>query len=398
MASGVNIILFSSNEEYAPLLRREVNGMEGVKIVSEVDDTILLAESVQKFPADVVIVDLDPIPEEVLPLAGALAMERRELAVFAVSESSDGQLILSAMRAGLQEFLTKPLDMQLLQLAVDKVAKERTSNHVQGRLLTFIGSSGGVGATTIATNLAVELAHEVGDRRVALVDLDHRFGQAATMLDLQPSFTVADLVSSSEQVETAVIQQAMTQHDSGVDVLARPNNFAEADMISAGHCAGILVALQQLYDYVVVDGPNRFDVGSKSVLDIADINFLVIQLLVPSVRNLHRIVSEMRTAGFNMDRVNILCNRVGKDNMYITTQNVEDMLNHKICFSLPDDPKPVCSAINMGVPLRQEHEKTKICGALNELAALIHRPGEYEAKEAGNKGVGGLMKKMFSAK
>lgn len=396
MSAGVRVILFTAQEDYAVSLRQAVLGVDGVKIVAEVDDTILLAQATERFNADVVLVDLDPLPDEVLPVAGALAMERPDLSVFAVSESSDGQLILSAMRTGISEFLTKPIDVELLRLGMEKVVAHRKDTRVDGKLITLIGSAGGVGATTIACNLAVELADLVGANKVALVDLDYRFGQVATLLDVQPSYTIADLTESAEQVESSVIESAMVHHGSGVHVLARPNDFAQADMITAAHCVGVLSALQQMYEYVIIDGPTRFDMGTKAVLDIADLNLLVIQLLVTSVRNVHRIVDEMRMVGFNMDRVKIIANRVGKESGIISAEYVKETLNHEIYCSLPDDWPSASGSINMGVPLIQEYGKSKIRLGVRDLAERIHQPEQQGAGSSAGKGVGGLLSKMFS--
>jgi pilus assembly protein CpaE len=394
MSAGVNVIVYTSNEETAPELRRDLLNIDGVKIVAEIDDTVFLGQAADRFPADIVIVDLDPVPEEVLPIAGALAMERKDIDVFAISESTDGQLILSAMRAGIREFLTKPIDVDLLKIAFEKVAGAKQAHNTAGKLITVIGSAGGVGATTLAANVGVELAQLTGEGRVALVDLDHRFGQVATMLDIQPSFTIADLATNGAEIETSVIKQAMVRHESGVDILARPNTFAQADMITAGHCAGILVALQDMYDYVVVDGPNRFDVGGKAVLDVADYNLLVINLLVTSVRNLSRIVEEMRTAGFNTNRVKILCNRVGHSDT-IGIPDVETMLEQATFHSVPEDWEPVSSSINMGVPLKTEFEKSRARIAIQELAMKVHDPVAFEAIKPKEKGMSGLLSKMF---
>lgn len=397
MPAGVRVILFTAQEDYAVSLRQAVLGVDGVKIVAEVDDTILLAQATERFSADVVLVDLDPLPDEVLPVAGALAMERPDLSVFAVSESSDGQLILSAMRTGIGEFLTKPIDVELLRLGLEKVAARRKDSRVDGRLITLIGSAGGVGTTILACNLAVELADLVGADKVALIDLDYRFGQVATLLDVQPSYTIADLTESAEQIESSVIESAMVHHGTGVHVLARPNEFAQADMITAAHCAGVLSALQQMYEYVIVDGPTRFDMGTKAVLDIADLNLLVIQLLVTSIRNVHRIVDEMRIVGFNMDRVKIIANRVGKESGIISADYVKETLNHEIYYSLPDDWPSASGSINMGVPLIQEYGKSKIRLGVRELAERIHRPEQQGvAASSAGKGVGGLLSKMFS--
>ena len=397
MSAGVRVIIYTSQEGYGVNLRQAVLGIQGVRIAAEVDDIVMLAQATERFNADIVLVDLDPRPDESLPVAGALAMERPDLSIFAISESADGQLILSAMRTGITEFLTKPIDIELLSIAFEKVASRKDATHIDGKLITVIGSAGGVGSTTLSCNLAVEIADMVGADKVALVDLDYRFGQVATLLDVQPNYTIADLAETAEQIEASLVENAMVQHDSGVHVLARPNQFAQADMITAAHCAGVLAKLQEMYEYIIVDGPTRYDMGTKAVLDIADLNLLLIQLLVTSVRNVHRIVDEMRTIGFNMDRVKIVANRVGKDSGIISPEYVKETLDHEIYFSLPDDWGSASGSINMGVALSKEYPKSKLRLAIRELAERVHSPdgSGKSADDSGGKGVGSLLSKMF---
>ena len=124
---------------------------------------------------------------------------------------------------------------------------------------------------------------------------------------------------------------------------------------------------------------------------------LVIQLLVTSIRNVHRIVDEMRMIGFNMDRVKIIANRVGKESGIISADYVKETLNHEIYYSLPDDWPSASGSINMGVPLIQEYGKSKIRLGVRELAERIHRPEQQGvAASSAGKGVGGLLSKMFS--
>src|SRR5207237_9288180 len=100
-------------------------------------------------------------------------------------------------------------------------------------------------------------------------------GHGATMLDMQAQYTVADLCETPEQIDTAVINRALVDHASGVRVLARPNNMAQAENITAAHCASVLSALTDICDYVIVDGPGRLDPGAQTVLDAADHVLLV---------------------------------------------------------------------------------------------------------------------------
>jgi len=293
---AIRVIIFNADESFAPTLRATLQTFDGVKIVAEVDEPTLLPQAVRQFPADVLIVHLDPNPSALLATAGEVATKHPDLCVFAVSDSTDGQVILAAMRLGLKEFLTKPIDPTVMAAAMEKVFEKRTDHATTGRLFPVLGSAGGVGATSLATNLAVELA-SVSGGKVAVVDLDYRFGQVATFLDVEPVYTIADLCESPEQLEAQVIERTLVRHASGVFVLSRPIHFTQADNITAAHCVGALTALLSMHDYVVTDGPTRFDMGAKAVLDIADCSLLVMQLLVPSVRSTLRMVEACSRPG-----------------------------------------------------------------------------------------------------
>jgi pilus assembly protein CpaE len=391
---AIRVVIFNADESFAPALRATLQSYEGVKIVAEVDEPSLVDSAVQRFSPDVLIVHLDPEPESRLPAAGEIAQAHPDLSIFAVSDFTDGQLILSAMRVGVREFLTKPLDPKLLSDALTKVAQKR-SEEFHGRLITVLGSAGGVGATSLATNLAVELA-ATSSGKVAVVDLDYRFGQVATFLDVEPVYTIADLCESPERLESQVIDRTLVRHDSGIYVLARPLQFTQADSITAAHCVGVLSALVAQHHYVVVDGPSRFDIGAKAVLDVADCSLLLLQLLVPSIRNTLRMLEGMQEAGFNLDRVKLVCNRVGRESGNLTVADVTATLNRQVFATIPDDPVPMTSAINFGEPLCKNHSKSKVRMAIRELAERLHAPPPEADEKGGTRKAGSLFGKIFS--
>jgi pilus assembly protein CpaE len=373
------VIVFNGDEDYSAPLRAELLRIPGVQIVAEVDEPALVEQAVNQFAAEVFIAHLDPAPDICLPVAARVAGSRPDLAVFVVSESTDGQHILTAMRAGIREFLTKPLDTKLLSESMEKVVSQATTSVQLGGLISVMGTIGGAGASVVATNLAAELSALAKQRPVAVVDLDFRYGQLGTMFDLQADYTIADLCDTPEQLDESMIQRVMVKHGTGVHLLARPNSFSQADQITAAHCASVLSTLQQLYEYVVIDGPTRNDVGGLAVLDLADINLLILQLLVPSVRNTHRMLEGLRDNGYNLDRFRLLCNRVGRESAHLCVEHVEATLNMKMFHQVPDDWKAVSAAVNMGVPLIESAPKSRVRQAIRELAERIAEPESADA-------------------
>ncbi len=396
MRQLVRVIVYNAQEDHSAAIRADLLSLDGVQIVAEVDEVALVEQAVRQFPAEILLVNLDPAPEVVLPVAASIAGSRSEPAVFVLSGSADAQLILAALRGGVREFLTRPLDRAQLSAAIDKIAAVSTSSQEVGRLISVFGTIGGAGASTIATNLAMEL-HSFNVRKgVAVVDLDFRYGQLATMLDLHADYTIADLCDTPEQLDPAMIDRAMVKHSSGLHLLARPNHFSQADQFTAAHCASVLSSLQQVYDYVIVDGPLRFDPGGVAVLDLADVGLFVIQLLVTSVRNMHRIFTALREGGYNLDRFKLVCNRVGQESGHLGIEHVEKTLGKKIAFQIPDDWKTVSSAINVGTPLIEMAPKARVRLAIREIAESIANPQSGTAAADRNGSRGGLLGRIFS--
>ena len=392
MAHVVRVLIYNSDEAYGASMRSSVLHFEGVKIVAEVDEAVLLPQAVERFPCDVLIANLDPVPEMVMPALREVHLADAGLPIFAISESTDGQLILSAMRQGIREFVTKPIDSAVLEEAFEKIASQQTGEQTQGSLITVIGGAGGVGASTLAVNLAVEL-NQLTEGTVAVVDLDHRFGQVATLLDVDPTYTLADLCESPEQVEQQLIERALVTHSSGTRILSRPLHFAQADSITAAHCVGVLTALASMNDYVVVDGPTRFDYGAKAVLDVADYNLIVLHPVVPAVRSVHRMLQGMKEIGFNLDRMKIVINRAGSDNSGISAQDIQATLNLGVFAEIPDDWVSVNAAVNMGEPLARSSPKSKVRLALKAMALRLHAPDGAVPEPEHKKG--GLLSKLF---
>lgn len=392
MASTIRTIVFTSNEKVAPELRRAITSLPQVRIVAELDEPSLLTQAVMQFPCELLIADLDPSAPVVIECIRQLHEARPEIVIFTISKQTDGDLVLKAMKAGVKEFLVKPLNMGELEEAIGKISASSVQVNESGKLISVVGSAGGVGSTVIATNLAVELADIVGEqRRVVVVDLDFRFGHVATLLDVQGQYTVADLCSTQEELDPNIVEKALIKHETGAYVLRRPHSFAQAEMITAAHCANVLTTLQDMCAYVVVDGPTRHDPGGQAVLDAADYNLMILQLLVTSVRNTDRMVQELAVQGFNTERFSFVCNRMGRDSAHLEIEQVEAILNRKMFAAISDDWRSVSASVNIGQPLKMHNERSKVRQEIHELAQRLHNPEAFAAQNAARNGLIGRL-------
>ncbi len=391
----IRVIVVNADEEATAELRHCLLSIEGVKIVAEIDEPLLLTHALDQFPAEVVLIHLDPDPAGMMAVVAPLIEPRKDqLAAIAMTETRDAELVLNGMRAGMREFLWKPFPPEQLSEALRRVGGESAAGSRRvGRLIPVIATCGGVGATTLVTNLGVELVQlkdwvgpsgTVARPRVAVVDLDFRYGQVATFLDAQFTYTIADLCDTAERVEPQMIERVMVKHPSGVHVLAQPNDFERSEGITAAQTAGALAALQEYYDFVVVDGPSRFDPTARAVLDMSDVCLLVIQLLVPAVRNADRMLADLARKGYSLNRITTVCNRFGRDSGYLEPADVEATLGRKLDWMLPEDWKSSSTAVNVGAVLAQSAPKSKLRAAYQKLAEWLAagRPGTDRTTES----------------
>ncbi len=390
----MRVIVVNTDEEVAPDLRAVLLSIDGVRIVAEIDEPAMLAQAVSQLPAEVLLLHLDPNAAAMMDIVAPVIEETRgRLAAVAMTEDRDAELVMRAMRAGMKEFLWKPFPPEQLAETLQRIGGEMAgSNRKLGRLIAVVGTSGGVGATQLTTNLAVELTQienwegasgPEARPRVAAIDMDLRFGQVAMQLDIQPTYTIAELCETAEQIDAHMIDRAMCKHSTGVHVLARPSDFAQAEQINAAQAAGVLAALQEHYDFLVVDLPPRFDSSARSVYDMADTYLLVLQLLVPSVRNADRILRELGSTGYATERVRLVCNRHGRESGYLDQEDVEATLDRKIDFIIPDEWKTSAAAVNVGAPLLTMAPRARLRQAYAKIAqAVASREDEQLATEA----------------
>ncbi|HUU82197.1 MAG TPA: AAA family ATPase [Phycisphaerae bacterium] len=386
----VRVLLFDLDAALAQQMKESIGGRSDVQIVEQVAGPSELAAAVERPPPDVVFANLDAAPGETLNVVAGLAKQHPAMRFFAVSARNDAELIVKAMRSGFSDVIRLPDERDRVGEVIDSVRQRPPEAEGGGKLIAVIGSAGGVGCTTLAVNLAVELARKCG-RDVALVDLDFQFGHVATMLDLDIQHSVADLCGESKTLDHRVIQKAVQRHKSGVHVLPRPREFEEAGGLTAEDCGRLLEIMQEMYPYVLVDGPGRFDETGRSILDVADWTLLVVQPLVTSARNARRMLQALQRYDFDPARIEVICNRVGGGLTHLNPEQLEKSLGHKILINIPDDWMSVSSAINLGEPLATSTPKSKVRAAVEELADAIMGGVEASREAQGSTGLIGRL-------
>ncbi len=346
--------------------------------------------------ADVVLLDLGRDPDPYFALAKHVRGLQPTIRIIACSTQPqpDPQLLLEAMRSGVQEFLPKPVSPEVFRETLERFAVEAASPEKRGgdRLVVVMGAKGGVGTTTVAVNLAVQLANK-HKKKTGLIDFGRPLGQTHLMLNLTPRFNVRDAVENLNRLDGHFFAGLLTEHRSGVLLLGGVTQPEEWERINMAATVRVINVAQSIFDTIVVDYGTQFAAEWGPVLRGARAIVIVAETNVPALWALERHLLALLGMGIDAGRLQIVINRWRRADQE-ALKTVERNIKHPIFSVIPNDYKQVSDAINMGAPLMGNHNNPLVA-KFAQLAAQL--TGMENAPQQGKTG-GGFNLFLFSSK
>jgi pilus assembly protein CpaE len=288
-------------------------------------------------------------------LAATLRVTRPALSVILVRHRVDTSVLADALRSGMRE-VVEERDLTGLSQAVRRghslyqaltAAQLGHDQAAGGRLITVFSAKGGVGKTTVSTNVAVALS--MLGHRVCLVDLDLGSGDVAITLQLSSVNTIVDALSISGDVGPEELAPLLTKYSDNMWTLLAPN-APELNGSIGRHLVGhILATLKQSFDYVVVDTPPAFDDHVLQAFDESDLLLLLLTLDIPALKNLKITLETLNLLNFPRDKYRIVLNRADSK-VGLTASEVEKTLKSTIAASIPSTHE-VPASVNRGEPI-----------------------------------------------
>ena len=289
------------------------------------------------------------------------------LRVIVVSPSKDPDVILQSMRAGAREFVMES-DHDGLRRAVREQAKPVEDSGPRGMAITLFPTRGGVGATSLATNLAGALQRR--GERVCLLDLDLHLGDVLSFLDLPGTYSITDVLTNMGRLDKDLLDASVMRHPSGVRVLAQSGKVEEADQVRGSDIPALLGFLRKHYDRIVVDGIRGFDELSLAVLDASQKVLMVLTQDVPAVRNTKRCLDLFRRLGYGDTKVQLVLNRYQKDSK-ITPEVIADTVGLPVAHTLSNDFASAIESINRGLMLYDVAPRSRLTKDIEALAPIL---------------------------
>ena len=305
--------------------------------------------------------------------------------VFLISENSVPAVLLQAIRTGAKEFFPQPLNEEELRQALERFKDRRDKPGRKdpdgiGRIITVIGSKGGVGTTTVAVNLAVNLAGKKSvPPSVALIDMNTLFGEIPLFLELKPGFHWGEITKNIVRLDSTFLMNILTKHLSGVYVLPSPGHLNNREPMIPELVGRLIGFMQRVFDFVIIDGGQSLDESSLKILEMSDIVLLVSLLSLPCLSNTNRLLESFGDLGYlPKERVRIVANRYLK-NSDISLRDAEESIGKEVFWTIPNDYKTTMSAINNGKPLFQIASKAPVTKSMEGLADSFFE-GEEDQK------------------
>jgi pilus assembly protein CpaE len=365
--------------------------MEQVWLEAECSRYEFFADVIAQTHPDVGLVALDADSEKAIELVQRLNDASPECSVLVVSSSTDGNLILRAMRAGAKEFLAAPIRPEDLSAALGRMTdrrfgrgKTRTSGSVT---IAVAGATGGVGTTSLAVNLGCALARDES-RSVALVDLDLSLGDADVFLDTIPDYTLLDVAQNVSRLDFTLLKRSLTKHASGLFLLPRPVQMEDAEHITPDDLQRVLGLLKATFTHLVLDLSKGYTKNDLVALKTATHVLLVTQLDLPCLRNAVRLLMSLRGMEGVLDKVKVVVNRTGLDNGQISLKKAQETIGREIFWQLPNDYRTMVEVRNNGVPLLEQAPRAPITQSIVALAEALsgeEKPAEETDKAKATK-------------
>lgn len=343
-----------------------------------------VAELESRLPATAALVVFGPSCADPSSLSEMerLLRGRPDLGAILVAEELTTDLFQRAMRVGVRDVLSAPVETQALNEAIKRVAEGisqvvaaappppmATSSGELAHVITVFSTKGGAGKSMVACNLAVSLARR-SERPVVLVDADLQFGDCAVMLKLAPQRTIVDAVGAIDHLDAALLADMLVRHDrSGLLVLPAPLEPAFADQVSAEYMTRIVELLRTMAAYVIIDTPAYFNEIVLNLIELSDDVLLVAGMDVPNIKNVKIGLQTLRMLNTPMSKLHLVLNRANAK-VKLDVAEVERTLQVKAESQIPSDVA-VPQSVNKGIPVVLDAPKSGVARSLEALADMF---------------------------
>lgn len=360
---------YSTNE----VLKLFVSEFDNINLIDcPAQPELILTTLTEMQNKSIFLVDLSNNKQEKLDLILKVSQQCPNCKVLALSDNPTVDLIIRIMRAGAKEFVPIPILKNEFFDSLNKIISqfEEPKKNNKCKIISVFSNKGGIGKTSLATNLALELS-KITKESVALIDMNFQMGDITTFLDLKPSFNISYMLENIDKInETFLLSTLEKYKNSSLYILADPPYFKQADNIQPKQITKLFNTLKETFSYIIVDAEASFDGKNIAALDNSDLILLVTVANIPALRNTQRCLELFEKLGYDKNKTQIVVNRY-MENDEIKEDDVEKVLSKSVYWKIPNNYFALMTAINKGVPVSSINANTNIAQSYRDLAQHI---------------------------
>ncbi len=395
MADQIRVLIVDDILETRDHLSKLLGFESDIDVVGSASSGAEAIELAGSLTPDIVIMDINMPDMDGIAATEQLARTAPTAAVIMMSVQGEADYLRRSMLAGAREFLVKPFSSDELTASIRQVhmrEREKLSrmsvaipaagtgksgepseaDASAGTVVAVFSPKGGVGRTTVAVNLAVAAATELG-KKVVVVDGSFQFGDVGVLLNLNPkNKSIADLVPELEQAgnEVESIDTFVINHSAGIRVLLAPPTPEMADLITPSGIRRVIEALRKTHDLVVVDCTAYFNETTIAILDSADVILTMLSLEITSIKNMRLFLEVADQLGYEGGKIRLVLNRADSA-LGIRVADVEQSIGRKVDETIVSDGRSVVYALNRGVPFFLSNREAQVSQDILRLANSV---------------------------
>ncbi len=369
MSREFSIIIFDKSDLSSELTEIYLKELDEVREIKVFSDYIKGCEECQTCKPDIVIVDVTENSEFAFEIIQKLS--QASIPVVATSLKTSSATLIKAFRNGAKEFLPKPVLKQDLHNAIKKLSEPITMHESnECKIISVFSGKGGCGKTTIATNLALELAKQTG-KKTALVDLNFCLGEVSHFLNIKNSFNLSNLLTNIEKADSETIINAF-QKPSKTDffVLSESSVGESLSTATFPKISKLFKILKETFSYIIVDTPSTAEEKIFKTLQASDYVLYITAVNINSIKNSKRCIELLKERNIDTKKIKVILNRY-VENDELSSEEIEKELGLSVYKKIPNNYYTVMSAINKGIAVSEENINSNVAESFRELAVML---------------------------
>lgn len=372
MNENLKVIIIDKEETSREIIKNYLKHIEDVIFDSEYNDYEIALKNIKNTDKCLILLDVSKDIESALATVKKLKAANSQAFVIALSSKTSTDVIIKVMRSGAREFINKPIIETEFVLTINNVVNEiKNLEPVETcKIISTFSNKGGIGKTSIAVNLAEELA-QLSKEKVALIDLNLQLGDVSTFLDLTPSFAMDYIADNINGLSEEELLKTMTKYkNTSLYVIADPLNIDKSKEITPQQIKSIIDVLKKTFSYIVIDIGTNIDAKTITALDNSDLILLIAIVNLPAIRSTQRCMELFEKLGYSSEKIKLVLNRY-MENEDIKTSDIEDVVKQKVYWKIPNNYLTMMSAINKGVPVNEINSEANISVNYKDFASKL---------------------------